>query len=143
MDPISAVSSVLSVVDIALRATSSLVKYAKDTKNASSDRKLLAEEAQLLSRILERLRDHAHLLDRDEKWLTDHREVIRQFEAAYDDLASAMKIDPATGKRKDESRLKAFRGVTIWSFTKFEIYSLLERTTRLQQYANTLLADDQ
>lgn len=30
-----------------------------------------------------------------------------------------------------------------WSFTKSEIYSMLERITRLQLYANTLLLDEQ
>ncbi|MCJ1244382.1 hypothetical protein MMC30_001580 [Trapelia coarctata] len=125
MDPISAAASVLSIVDVALRTTSSLVKYARDTKNASSDRKLLAEEAQLLSKILEKL------------------EAIKQFEAAYNDLVLSMKIDSATGNRRDENRLKAFRSAITWSFTKFEIYSLLERISRLQQYANMLLADEQ
>lgn len=30
-----------------------------------------------------------------------------------------------------------------WSFSKSEVYSLLERITRLQQHANVLLVDDQ
>ncbi|MCJ1401500.1 hypothetical protein MMC11_004714 [Xylographa trunciseda] len=143
MEPFTAAGTILGVVDVALRTTSSLVKYAIDTKNASSDRKILAEEAQLLSKILKKLRDHAQSSGQDEKWLADHGEAIKQFEAAYDDLVLSLKIDPATGKRKEESRLKAFRSATAWSFTKFEVYTLLERISRLQQYANMLLADEQ
>ena len=143
MDPFSAAASILSVVDVALRTISSLVKYARDTKNASSDRKLLAAEAQLLSKILERLRDRLQTAGRDEKWLIDHGDAIKQFETAYDDFLSSMNFDPATGKRRDENRFKAFRSAAAWSFTKFEVYSLLERISRLQQYANMLLADEQ
>lgn len=54
-----------------------------------------------------------------------------------------LKYDVAAGKVKEEGRYKAIRTAAKWSFTKSEIYSLLERVTRLQQYANLLLSDDQ
>jgi hypothetical protein len=142
MDPFSLTASVVGVADVAIRTTASLVQYAKDTKNASSEKKFLSEEAQSLSKILERLRSRAHAANHDE-WLRDHVDVVRQFEAAYDDLAQFLKIDPATGKKKEESRFKALRSASTWSFTKFEVYTLLERIGRLQDYANTLLVDDQ
>jgi hypothetical protein len=142
MDPFTATASIVSVADVAIRTTASLVRYAKDTKNASLEKKFLSEEAQNLSRALERLRSRAGAANHN-KWLSDHGDVVRQFEVAYDDLAQFLKIDPATGKRKEENRFKAFRTASTWSFTKFEVYSLLERIGRLQDYANTLLADEQ
>lgn len=143
MDPLSATASLVGVVDVALRITSALVKYARDTKHASSDRKLLAEEALFLSKLLERLRHHTQGDYHDEAWLGDHKEILRQFEAAYDDLAMTLQYDVATGKVNEESRFKAARTAAKWSFTKSETYSILERVTRLQQYANLLLSDDQ
>ena len=143
MDPLSIAASLVSVVDAALRTTSALVKYARDTKNASSDRKLLAEEALFLSKLLQRLRDRAQTARHDETWLADHKDIVRQFEAAYDDLAMTLKIDAVTGKIKEESKLRVARTIAKWSFSKSEVYSLLERITRLQQHANVLLVDDQ
>ncbi len=66
MDPLSATASVISLIDVALRTTSALVKYARDTRNASSDRKLLVEEAQFLLKLLQRLRDRAQSVLHDE-----------------------------------------------------------------------------
>ena len=143
MDPLSFIASLVGVIDAALRTTSALVKYARDTKNASSDRKTLAEETLLLSKLLQRLRDRAQTARHDETWLADHKDIARQFEAAYDDLAMTLKFDAVTGKIKEESKLRAARTMAKWSFSKSEVYSLLERITRLQQHANVLLADDQ
>ena len=143
MDPLSVTTSLVGVIDVALRTTSALVKYARDTKNASSDRKLLAEETLFLSKLLQRLRDRAQGPCHDETWLADHKDIVRQFEAAYDDLAMTLKFDTVTGKTKEESKSRAARTMAKWSFSKSEIYSLLERITRLQQYANVLLVDDQ
>ena len=67
MEPISAAASIADVVDVALRTTSALIKYARDAKHASSDRKLLAEETAFLSKLLERLRLRAHESRHDEK----------------------------------------------------------------------------
>lgn len=143
MDPLSVTASLVGVIDVALRTTSALVKYARDTKHASSDRKVLAEEAVLLSKLLQRLRDRARKARHDETWLADHKDIVRQFEAAYDDLAMTLKFDSVIGKIKEESKLRAARTAAKWSFSKSEVYSLLERITRLQQHAGLLLEDDQ
>ncbi|KAL8991865.1 MAG: hypothetical protein Q9169_007581 [Polycauliona sp. 2 TL-2023] len=143
MDPLSITAGLLSVVDVALRTTTALAKYARDTKNASSDRKLLAEETLFLSKLLQRLQDRAGKARSDETWLADHKDIVRQFEAAYDDLAMTLRIDAVTGQIKQESKMRVARTMLTWSFSKSEIYSLLERITRLQQYANLLLIDDQ
>lgn len=143
MDPISITAGFLGVIDVALRTTSALVKYARDTKNASTDRNMLAEESLFLSKLLQRIRDRAQTSRHDETWLADHKDIVRQFEAAYDDLAMTLKFDEATGRIKEGSRLRAAYTTAKWSFSKSEVYSLLERITRLQQHANILLADDQ
>lgn len=143
MDPLSLTPSLVEVIDAALRTTSALVKYARDTKNASSDRKMLAEETLLLSKLLQRLRDRAQTARHDETWLADHKDIARQFEAAYDDLAITLRSDAVTSKIKEGSKLRAARTMAKWSFSKSEVYSLLERITRLQQHVKVLLADDQ
>ena len=143
MEPLSAAAGLFGVVDVALRTTSALVQYAREAKHASSDRKLLAEEAAFLSKLLERLRHRARESRHDGVWLDDHKDIVRQFEQAYDDLAMTLKYDVVAGKMKEQSRLQAARTAAKWSFSKSEVYSLLERVTRLQQYANLLLSDDQ
>lgn len=143
MDPVSAAASIIGIVGVALHTTSALVKYAREAKHASSDRKLLAEEATFLSKLLERLRQRARESRHDKAWLDDHPDIMRQFEEAYEDLAITLKYDVGAGKLKEESRFKAARIAAKWSFTKSEVYSLLERVTRLHQYSNMLLSDDQ
>ncbi|KAL9020272.1 MAG: hypothetical protein Q9185_002452 [Variospora sp. 1 TL-2023] len=143
MDPVSITAGFLGVLDVALRATSALTKYARDTKTASSDRKALAEETLFLSKLLQRLRDRAQTARHDDTWLADHKEIVGYFEAAYDDLAVTLKLDGVTGRIEERTRLRAAYTKAKWSFSKAEVYSLLERVTRLQQYANVLLADDQ
>lgn len=143
MDTLNVTASLVGVIDAALRATSALVKFARDTKNASSDRKTLAEETLLLSKLLQRPRDHAQTARHDETWLADHKHIARQFEAAYDDLAMTLKFDAVATNIKEKGTLNAARTMAKWTFSKSEVYSLLERIARLQQYAKLLLADDQ
>lgn len=90
MDPVSAAASVISIVDVSLRTTSALIKYIKATKDASSERKLLAEETLLLSKLLARLRERAD--DLDDRWLADHADLLKQFDATYHDLAITLNV---------------------------------------------------
>ena len=143
MDPLSVTANLVRVIDGALQITTALVEYARDTKNASSVKQILAEETLFLSKLLQRLRDRAQTARHDETWLADHKDTVRPFETAYDDLAMTLKFDTVTRNIKEESRLRAARSMAKWSFSKSEVYSLLERITRLQQYVNVLLADDQ
>ena len=143
MEPFSALTTVISFVEIALRTVSALVEFTRNTKNVSADRKMLAEETLALSRVLERLQSRTRSGSLSESWLEDRRDLLRQFTRAHEDLAIAFGFDVATGRLKQESRLNTMRTVARWSFTKNEVYSLLEKITRLQQYANTLLLDEQ
>jgi hypothetical protein len=138
-----AASGLVNAVELALRTTTALASYAQDVQQSSTDRKLLAEESRSLSGILERLRERAQSTSLDGKWLENQMELVRQFQRAYDDLAASLKVDASTGQLKQESRFKAIRTAARWSFTKSEVYSLLERINRLQQYANTLLLSGQ
>ncbi|KAI9714422.1 MAG: hypothetical protein M1820_000383 [Bogoriella megaspora] len=142
MEPFSFTASVLGTTDIALRTSSALAKYVKNTHNASRERSLLAEEAHSLSKLLERIRDRANSV-RDEQWLADHADIVKQFESAFQELASALKIDPTSGQPLPESRLKHLRSTAKWSFNRSEVYLLLQRVDRIRGYASSLLSDDQ
>lgn len=143
MDPLSATSGIIAFLDVALRTTSAIITLVHDVQNASTDRYLLAEEARALSKLLDRLRHRAQSSEADVKWIEQRTDVLRQFQRAYEDLAKLIKVDTSTGDLKRESRFRAIRTATKWSFSKSEVYSVLERITRLQQHANTLLLDNQ
>ena len=142
MDPISAAASLLSVLDVAVRTTSAIVKYGRDVHHASRDKKLLVEETAILSKVLNRLRERAENTS-NHSWLADQIGVLRLFHSAFDDLAKTLNIDPNTGQPREESRLKALQAKAKWSLTKSDIYAVLQRVERLQHYANALLSDDQ
>ncbi|KAL8760997.1 MAG: hypothetical protein Q9184_002849 [Pyrenodesmia sp. 2 TL-2023] len=63
MDPISIAAGFLGTLDVALRTTSALVKYARDTKNAD-----FATEPKARATMT--------------PGLADHKEIVRHFEAA-------------------------------------------------------------
>ena len=143
MDPISMAAGILGVIDVAFRTTSLLAEYARNTQTASADRNLLCEEASSLGSLLQRLRDRTQSSTSDGTWLNERQELLRQFTRASDDLAMSIKFDVSTGKLKQESKFKTICTMSKWSFTKSEVYRLLERITRLQQYTNTMLLDEQ
>ena len=142
MDPFSFTASLVGVVEVAIHATKELIAYAKDTKNASRDKKLLAEEASLLLKLLERLRQWT-LENQNNVWSDQYASVVRRFEAAVRDLAKALKIDLQAGSIPDESRFKALMSAVRWHFSKPEIYGLLQRVERLRQYASSFMSDAQ
>ena len=156
MDPLSIAGSLIVVIDRALQITSTLVYCAREIENVSADRmilvkdtlflsKILQRETRLLSQPLQQLRNQTLSAPHDKTWITDHRDIVRQFVTAYDDLAMTLKIDVVSGKIKEESKttLRAAHTTAKWSLCKSEIYSLLERITRLQQYAKALLVEEQ
>lgn len=139
MDPLSAAASIIATIEIALEITSSLTKYAREAEHVFA-RRVLAEEATSLSRMLEGLGKRAGESPHHETWLNDHRDIVCQFEEAYHDLALILEYDGAVGKTNEEHRSRAARTDAKWSFTKPEVYSLLERITRMQHCANLLLS---
>ncbi|KAL8636119.1 MAG: hypothetical protein Q9228_006451 [Teloschistes exilis] len=143
MDPLSVAVSFLSVIDRVLRTITALAKYARDTDNAPSDGKLLAGELILLSILLHRLRDRVENAHFNQTWLADRKDIVRHFEAVYDDLAMTLRIDTATGQIKQENKWNPARTMFLWSFSKSERYLLLEHIARLQRHACLLLVNDQ
>lgn len=69
--------------------------------------KLLGEETLVLSSLLQRHRDRVQVVRHDEAWLPDHKDGMRQFQAAYDDLAMTLKYDAVSSKIRDESKPKS------------------------------------
>lgn len=143
MDPLSAIASVLSLTDVALRTTSAIVKYAEGARNAATDRKLLAEEASSLYKVLERFRARVQADKVDASWLKLHSDLLGQFQSALGELARVLKLEATSTDLKQESRLRAALTTARWSFTKSEVYAILKRLSRLQQYANTMLLEEQ
>lgn len=143
MDPLSVAASVISLTDFALRTTSAIVKYAEATRNASTDRKLLAEEASSLYKVLERFRARVQADKVDASWLKLHANLLRQYQSALDELARVLKLEATTSELREEGRLKAALTSARWSFTKSEVYAILERLSRLHQYTNTMLLEEQ
>lgn len=142
MDLLSISASLVGLLQVAILTTRELVAYAKDARNGSRDKKLLVDEASLLSKLLERLQQRAQETH-DQKWLEQQADVIRQFKTAFGDLAKALKIDLQTLEIKDESRFKAMLSSATWHFSKSEVYGLLQRVERLRQYSSSLMTDAQ
>lgn len=141
MDPLSTAPTIIAIIEVALEIASALIKYAREAKHVP-ERRVLAEEATSLSRLLEGLRKRARESPHHEAWLNDHKDVVCQFEDAYHDLVLTLKYDVAAETINEGYRLRAARTAATWSFTKTEIYSLLERVARMQQYAILLLSGD-
>jgi hypothetical protein len=143
MEALGVAASIIQVLDVALRTTEALVQYANDAKNASMERKVLAEETICLAAILRSLRDRVNKNALEPAWLESRKDLVRQFQRAYQDLAACLQLDILTGRQKTETRFQAIRAAAKWSFSKSEVYALVERITRLQQYANTLMVNEQ
>lgn len=146
MDAVSALSSVLAILEAAIKTTSALVSYARDVHNASKERRQLADEAYALSGLLERLREQQAEYDEEgqaSRWFEERRHLIDNFESAWHDLAKILKIDLSTAELKQQNRFKACLSAARWSFSKSEISPILNRVYRLRQLVNTLLLDEQ
>jgi len=142
MDPISLTGLAVGCLQAAIQTTSALIQYANDTRNATTHRKILADEAASLKAILELVQDRLTNPSLDPGWLRSRAEVLRQFQTAYDDLAKMLNLD-VSGNVQPRGRIRTVMKAAGWSFTKSEVYALLERITRLQQHANTFLLSDQ
>ena len=89
-----------------------------------------------LAKLLERLKERALTSNQDSTWAEKHRNVVKQFATVYRDLINLLNFDISSGQPKDESPFKALCTSVKWSFSKTEIYDMLQRITRLQQYTN-------
>jgi hypothetical protein len=143
MDPFSLTVSILSAADVAARATTGIIGYLRDARNASAERTLLAKEAASLLVLLENVRGGIESESLDSDSITRQTALIQQFQAACDDLASTLGFDPSTETLTRESRSHELRTKAKWFSTKKEVYAILERISRIEQHANTLLLTQQ
>lgn len=142
MDPVSLSGLAISCVQVAIQTTSAIIQYANDTRNAKTHIKLLANEAASLQAILRVIEDKLKVSAADPQWILARTHVVRQFQTAYDDLAQMLQLD-ASGVPRRQSGARMVIETATWPFKKSEVYALLERITRIQQYANTFLLTDQ
>jgi len=143
MEVLGTAANVLSIVDLALRSTSTLFKYAHDASNSFVDRQLLTGEVSLLHETLKELRSRITSPVSDTTWIQQRQTLLEQFKKAHDELAALLKLGGTGELPEKEGRLQALRTAAKWPFSKPTVYSILERVSRLQQYGNTLLLSDQ
>ncbi|KAL4804848.1 hypothetical protein BDV18DRAFT_161941 [Aspergillus unguis] len=141
MDPIN----ILSAADIAFRVLTGVIAYLQDAKNASGERVLLEKEASSLLILLGTVRDRARSGSLGPKSTTQTQQeaLAQQFKVACDDLAASIGFDPSTAALKQEGRLRELRTAAKWFFTKKDVYTILERISRIEQHANSLLLASQ
>lgn len=97
MDAVGVVGSLVSILQMAVVTTKALVTHAKDTENASRDKKLLTEEASLLAKLLERLQQRA-IENQDHSWLGQQVDVVAQLDRAFRDLAKTLNIGQTSSR---------------------------------------------
>lgn len=102
MEAVGAAATIIQVADVGLRVTSALIEYTRNTHKATTDRKLLAEEAQSLHGLLERLRVRAESCRATDEWLRQRSDLVHQFARAYDDLATMVKLNVNTKQPEQE-----------------------------------------
>lgn len=136
-------ANVIAVVDLAACTTSALAVYVRGATQSSSVRSLLAQEALLLQDLLQRLLNRVTTSAHDTAWLASHQAALSQLQQAHEDLVKLLKIDIAVGTPKKEDRLHSFLTAAKWPFSKTDVYSILERVSRLQRYVNAILRADQ
>lgn len=143
MDPFSLTIGVLSAVDIASRVATGIIDFLKDAGHASAERERLAKEAAFLLVLLENVRDRARQKSFDSNTITHQAALVQQFKAACEELASTLGFDPSTESLKLESRFRELRTAAKWGSSKKEVLAILERISRIEQHANTLLLSHQ
>lgn len=135
--------NLIAVVDLAARTSSAFAIYVRDAAQSSSIRGLLAQEATLLQDLLQTLLTRVKTFAHDPAWLTSNQTALSQLRQAHLDLAKLLKVDISLGTPKKEDRFHSLLTAAKWPFSKTEVYTILERVARLQQYVNTLLLADQ
>lgn len=97
MESLSAIASIISEIDVALRITTALYAYLKDVNNATSNKILLAEEVSTLLRVLDILYTRAKK-NQNQIWSRQQKHLINSMARACEDLIKILNFDIATGK---------------------------------------------
>jgi hypothetical protein len=123
--------------------TTGIIGYLKNFRHASAERALLAKEAASLLDLLENVRAGIRTESLNSVAIAHQAALVQQFQAACDDLAATLGFEPSTESLTVESQYRELRTKAKWFSTKKEVYVILERISRIEQHANTLLLTQQ
>ena len=135
MDPLSAVASIIAV----LQLSNKVVGYLNDIQDASKDRARCAVEASNLQGLLTTLRFRLEDTDTNTEWHTAVRALavengpIHQFRQALELLETNM---------TQKGRLTKMSEALVWKFKKEEIASILNRMERVKSLIQIALQVD-
>ncbi|KAH0541723.1 hypothetical protein FGG08_003815 [Glutinoglossum americanum] len=139
MDPITAVSLAASIVQL-IDATTKVIKYLNDVKDAPKDRARLARETTSLLALLTDLRYKVEEANPTDPWFNGVFSLgveggpLEQFDETIKELVK--KLKPGTG-------IKKFNKILLWTLDKNEISETLTKIERLKTLVGLALQNDQ
>jgi hypothetical protein len=135
MDPLSAIASVIAILQLSAKVLS----YLNDVKDTSKGRAQCAMEVSNLYKLLTNLRSRLEEGHGNQPWfsmvqaLTDNNGPLDQFKQALETLQAGM---------TDGGRLKKAREALLWKFKKEEVDAILARMERLKTLVGIALQMD-
>jgi hypothetical protein len=135
MDPISLAASIVQLIG----ATTKVIKYLNDVKDASKDRETLAREGCSLLTLFTDLRYRVEEAESTSDWFA----VIRSLGGEGGPLDEFKKtMEELARKLKPEAGIKKFGKALIWALDRNEINNILSRIERLKSLVNLALQKD-
>ncbi len=137
MDPITAIGLVASIVQL-IEATSKVIKYVSEVKDAPKERENLGLEAANLMPLLMTLKQRIEADPSNEVWYAGVRSLIilmgpmQQLQEAMEQLGSKLK-----------SRREKLSGHSMWPSDRKVSIVILSRVERLKALTGLALQDDQ
>ena len=138
MDPITAVGLIASIAQI-IDATTKVLRYLNDVKNAPKARARVAQEASLLLALLTNLRYRLEDTNAKDPWVQRVMTLgmaggpLDQFGEALEELA---------GKLQSSGTAKLVGKALSWHFEKKEVDDFLNRMERLKSFIALALQGD-
>jgi hypothetical protein len=138
MDPITAVGLIASIAQI-IDATTKVLRYLNDVKNAPKARAQVAQEASLLLALLTSLRYRLEDTNAKDPWVQGVMTLgmasgpLDQFREALEALA---------GKLQSSGTAKSVGKALSWYFEKKEVDEFLNRMERLKSFIALALQGD-
>jgi hypothetical protein len=135
MDPLSVAASIFAL----LQATSEVIKYLHDVKNAPQDCLQCAFEISNVQSLLITLGGHASQASGGDAWFT----AVQGLSVAggpFDQYVGA--LDLLRSKVEDTSTAQRVKRRLLWKFTKVEVASILASIERLKSHITITLELD-
>jgi hypothetical protein len=138
MDPITAIGLIASLAQI-IDATTKVLRYLNDVKNAPKARAQVAQEASLLLALLTSLRYRLEDANAKDPWVQGVLTLgmasgpLDQFREALEALAA---------KLQGSGTAKSVGKALIWHFEKKDVDELLRRMERLKSFIGLALQGD-